>query len=350
MDYQAIIDGLTIDKVKELLLRLGVKQIVDKGTYLITNTICHNADADSASMKLYYYDNNKVFMCYSNCQTMSIFKFLQHYYETREIEYDWVSDIYNVVLDYTNFNPTEGFITPKMPLLRERYGGGRKVKQLDEYPDGVLDTFIKLYPPEWIKDNIGRPAMDKFNILYSISQNKIVIPHRDVAGRLVGIRGRALNEWEVENIGKYMPIKVEQTWYKHPLSMNLYGLYENQDNIRNSGVCYVFEGEKSVLQLESFSMLNCSVAVCGSTLNKYQLNILLQHCHPAEIVICFDNEELPGESTYFDKLRQLCLKYNQYATFSFVYDRQNLLLPKQSPSDCGEATFTKLLEKRVYVR
>lgn len=350
MDYQAIINGLTIDKVKDLLVRLGAKEIIDKGSYLITNTICHNADADNASLKLYYYDNNKIFMCYSNCQAMSIFKFLKHYYEARDIDYDWVTDIYNVIMDCSSFNPNEGFVPPKRQLLRERFGGARKEVILEEYPTGAMDTFVKYYPPEWLSDGITPAAMDKFNIRYSISQNKIIIPHYDADGRLVGIRGRALNEWEIENVGKYMPVRLEQTWYKHPLSMNLYGLYENQDNIRQTGICYVYESEKAVLQSESFSGPNCAVAVCGSNFNKFQLNLLMKICQPKEIVICFDSEEREGESVYFHKLWNLCQKYKQYANFSFIYDRLGLLSAKDSPSDRGEEIFKKLLERRTKVR
>ena len=81
MDYKSIIDNLSTEKLKELLIRLGVKEIIEKDVYLLTNTICHNEDSNEASMKLYYYKNSKMFMCYSNCQAMSIFKFLKHYYE-----------------------------------------------------------------------------------------------------------------------------------------------------------------------------------------------------------------------------------------------------------------------------
>ena len=350
MDYQAIVDGITIDKVKLLLQKLGAKEIIDKGNYLITNTICHNEDADDASLKLYYYNNNKIFMCYSNCQAMSIFKFLKTYYETRNIEYDWVNDIYNVILDCSNFNPNEGFSAPKHENLRAKYGKTKQEVVLPEFNKGALDTFVKCYPSEWLRDGITQAAMDKFNIKYSISQHKIIIPHYDVGGRLVGIRGRALNEWEIENVGKYMPVRLEQTWYKHPLSMNLYGLYENQENIRKSKICYVFESEKSVMQCESFSGPNCAVAVCGSQFNKYQLNLLIRTCNPNEIVLCFDSEELGDDTKYFDKLWAICQKYKNYTNFSFVYDRLGLLELKDSPSDKGEEVFRKLLEKRTKVK
>lgn len=54
-------------------------------------------------------------------------------------------------------------------------------------------------------------------------------------GNLVGIRGRALSEWEVENVGKYMPVQIEQKWYSHRLSLNLYGLNHTKVNIQNMG-------------------------------------------------------------------------------------------------------------------
>ena len=349
MDYKEIIDNLKISSIIELMKRLGADRYKEEENQIIFPTICHNEHADEASMKLYFYKNTKMFYCYTECGAMSIFKLLKNYYDARGIEYDWVTDIYNVIMDCSSFNPM-GFTTPKYKSLREKYGAERKEVQLPEYNKGALDTFIRRYSPEWLNDGISRAAMDRYDIRYSISQNKIIIPHRDVDGRLVGIRGRALNEWEIENVGKYMPIKLEQLWYKHPLSMNLYGLYENKEIIKKHKIVYVFESEKSVLQFENFGLPHCAVAVCGSQFNKYQLNILMKHCSPNEIVICFDKEENEGETKYFDKLYALCKKYNQYCQFSFIYDRLELLGMKDSPSDKGEEVFKKLLEKRVRVR
>ena len=255
-----------------------------------------------------------------------------------------------MVCNCSSFKQKEGFIKPVYKSLKERYSVARKEVQLPEYSPNVLDCFIKHYPPEWLNDGISKTAMDKFNISYSISQNKIIIPHYDIDGRLVGIRGRALNEWEVENVGKYAPIRIENTWYKHPLSMNLYGLNVNRKNIRAHGLCFLFESEKAVMQMENFHLPNCSVAVCGSNFNKYQLNILMKTCAPHEIILCFDKEELPGEDKYFNKLWNICQKYKNYCNFSFVYDREGLLDLKDSPTDKGEETFIKLIGKRVIVK
>ena len=57
--------------------------------------------------------------------------------------------------------------------------------------------------------------------------------------------------------------------------------------------------------------------------------------------MCFDKEELPGEDKYFNKLYSICERYKNYCNFSFVYDRENLLELKDSPSDKGEEVFRR---------
>ena len=350
MDYKQIIDNLDINSIVELMKKLGADRYEEKEKFFIFPTICHNINSAEASMKLYLYKDTKLFVCYTEDGNMSIFKFLKTYYETRQIEYDWFEDIYNVVLNCGNFRPKEGFDTIQYQSLKERYRVKKKNVELQQYSNGILDMFMKNYPVEWLNDGISRRAMDKYNIKYSVSQNKIIIPHYDINNNLIGIRGRALNEWEIENIGKYMPIQIEKKWYTHPLSLNLYGLNHTKENIKKYGICYIGEAEKFCLQSESFSFPNCSCAVCGSQFNKYQLDILMKNCQPKEIVICFDKEEKDKEDKYFFKLYNLCKKYINYCKMSFIYDTENLLKLKESPTDRGENIFKKLLEKRIIVK
>ena len=349
IDYQGIIDNLSTEKIIQLMSKLGVDDYIEKPGYIIFPTICHHEDASEASMKLYFYENSHLFLCYTQCGAMTIFQFLKTYYETRGIEYDWYSDIYRVILDCSNFNTIDNFKTKRYKSKKDQYIY-KKIPDLPTYPNGILECFSKFYPPEWINDGISRKTMDKFDICFSTIQNKIIIPHYNINGELVGIRGRALNNWEVENVGKYMPVQIEGKWYSHPLSLNLYGLNITKENIKRNRICYIFESEKSVMQCDSFQMDNCSVAVCGSQLNKWQIKILAKECHPQEIVVCFDKEEQPPAEEYFNKLYKICSKYKNYADFSFIYDREKLLNMKDSPSDKGEETFKKLLSKRVRVR
>ena len=76
----------------------------------------------------------------------------------------------------------------------------------------------------------------------------------------------------------------------------------------------------------------------------------MHECAPKEICLCLDNEEKPNEEEYFNKLYNICKKYNNYATFSFIYDDINLTLKKDSPVDQGEAVFLELLSRRRHVK
>ena len=346
IDYQQITESLRDEDVFRLLSELGAEPI-DKGDFFLCKSVCHHDDPSEANYKLYYYKNTHIFNCYSEDGTMSIFKFLKLYYECRNIPYDWYQDILEVILK-CSAREVAGAQTYK--VRRGDYEAKKVRKELPSYPEGILDCFIKQYPVEWLNDSISREAMDRYNIKYSISQNKIIIPHYDATGKLVGIRGRALNQYDIDTFGKYMPVQIEGKWYSHPLSLNLYGLNWNKENIKKYGICYIFEGEKGVLQVESFKMPNCAVASCGSNINKFQIDLLVRYCQPREIVVCYDREEINGETKYFNKLYEMCKKYVNYGNISFIYDREGLSKMKDSPSDNGEEIFKQLLKGRVRVK
>ena len=348
IDYEQIVKDLKDEEVIRLMYELGADRHEETDNYIIFPTICHNENATEASMKLYYYKDTHLLYCYTEDGPMSIYKFLENYYKTRNIEYNWGQDILKVVFQCSAATELTTKETIFKQSLKDKYRKRQSI-QLAAYSPNVLESFVKQYPIEWLEDNISAGAMDKYNIRYSISQNKIIIPHYDINNRLVGIRGRALNESEIA-YAKYAPVKIEDIVYKHKLSLNLYGLNHNWENIKELGICYIAESEKAVLQSELFGEKNCTVAICGSSLNIYQIKLLMQHCQPKEIVLCLDKEELPGEDKYFYKLWDMCSKYKLYTNMSFIYDRENLLNLKDSPFNRGRNIFNKLLEKRVKVK
>ena len=348
IDYEQIVKDLKDEEVIRLMYELGADRHEETDNYIIFPTICHNENATEASMKLYYYKDTHLLYCYTEDGPMSIYKFLENYYKTRNIEYNWGQDILKVVFQCSAATELTTKETIFKQSLKDKYRKRQSI-QLAAYSPNVLESFVKQYPIEWLEDNISAGAMDKYNIRYSISQNKIIIPHYDINNRLVGIRGRALNESEIA-YAKYAPVKIEDIVYKHKLSLNLYGLNHNWKNIKELGICYIAESEKAVLQSELFGEKNCTVAICGSSLNIYQIKLLMQHCQPKEIVLCLDKEELPEEDKYFYKLWDMCSKYKLYTNMSFIYDRENLLNLKDSPFDRGRNIFNKLLEKRVKVK
>ena len=71
-------------------------------------TVCHNLIDDTGSMKLYYYDNNKLCHCYTECgESFDIIELVQ-----KVKKYKWkygvnFVDALNFILSIIKFAPVE---------------------------------------------------------------------------------------------------------------------------------------------------------------------------------------------------------------------------------------------------
>lgn len=357
LNIQNIIDSITLMDVKNFLESLGVEQIVvnEDKQYLICPTICHNPIHEAESMKLYWYQNNKIFRCYTECdEAMSIFELYRKY---------MIINQYPITLEEAE-NYVKQFLKHIIITSRkastfeadiEKYRFTNNIPILDSYSKTALDCFIKYYHPLWLKDGITREAMDKFNIRFSLGQNKIIIPHFDINGRLVGIRGRALEKEEIEECGKYRPVQIGNILYTYPLQFNLYGIYEHKEGIKKRRTAIIAEAEKSVMLDDGYygDLSNC-VACCGSTFNKYHISLLTDILGANEIIIALDKEYPDWKSEkakkYRLKIERMCRKYLNQASFSYIWDFDNLLDEKDSPFDKGKDVFEELLKNRIKVR
>ena len=142
--------------------------------------------------------------------------------------------------------------------------------------------------------------------------------------------------------------------YNHPLGFNLYNLNNSQNNIRDIKKAIIFEGEKSCLLYASYFGLDndISVAVCGSSLGNYQMNLLIS-LNVEEVIIAFDKQfQEIGDSEWVrwtKKLNEINKKYGKAVQISFIFDKWNLLDYKDSPIDKGKEIFLDLFRKRVTV-
>lgn len=349
----SVIDSMKKDQVITLLKSLGATSIVDQGTHLILPTICHNPRESEKSPKLYYYFDSKLFSCYTECgHAFNIYELVRKVHEINDHAISFY-EAYNYVLNYVGSNIY--IEPPEIEFVNNRYVRKLSVEDLPAYNNNALSIFPIIPPTEWLNEGISAQAMKKFDIRLSAPKLKIIIPHYDLKGRLVGIRGRALDEYEIEHYGKYMPVKIENIFYTHHLSRNLYGAYVNQSAIRRTKKAVLFEGEKSCLKMTDFyGNDSIAVAVCGSNLHKIQVDILVKELGVSEIVIAFDKEydslHTAEAETYKYKLINLAKKFRNYANFSFIYDMENLLDPKDSPVDKGKEIYERLYNLRVKIR
>lgn len=349
-ELKELINNLSNEQVIGIMNELGANRYNETATSIIFPTICHNHDEDDASMKLYYYPKTHTFHCYTDCGcTFNIIEMMKKRYELLDIEYSFYKDIVLKIGGGAYVKKKETFYQPYESIYEKENHN----IQIDLTPlnKGLLNVFTFYPTPEWLGDGISEESMKRYNILYSIGMNKIIIPHYDINDNLIGIRGRTLNEDELP-YGKYLPIKIGGKMYNHPLGYNLYGLNVVKNNIRRYKTAIIAESEKSCLQYDTMfgADRNIVVAACGSSFHKYQLDLLIE-CGAERVLIAFDKEgeTWKEQEKYFEKLKSLCEKYKNYCSMGFIYDNGGLLKLKQSPFDCGPEVAAKLISKGVWI-
>lgn len=332
---------MTLDKILDYLKTLiDEERIVEKKDYFILPTICHNLDPDSAQHKLYLYkneDTTPLFHCYTECsETFNIYQFVQKYFNLRGENLSY-RDAFKKVngIDYT----PKVSIDIKEVKYDDKFSNPLSIR-LDEYNDFLLDLFFlnELHP--WHMEGIDLRILDKFRSGYSKSFQAVSIPHYDWRGRLIGIRVRNYDPLKEKNF-KYMPLNINDLFHSHPLSLNLYGIFENQNNIKKAKKVYLFEAEKSVLQYEQMFDNNIALATCGKNISKWQMDMLVHFLGVSEVIIGFDKEyDSYSEAFEYVKGIEKQVQYlSHFAKVGILIDDKNLLSKKDSPVDGTYKTF-----------
>lgn len=376
-DKDNIKNQLQIDDVLRLVAELGGEPMMgNSGTFFTSRTICHNVLGEG-SRKLYYYDNTKLFQCFTDCgASFDIYELVQKvknvngeykiYYnkEGNPVTREWqLFDAVDFVAVYFGFSAeTSEFEDIQFKLkdweLFDKYD---KINQIKEAPKQIVelklydDTILQHLPrpiiKSWESEGISREVMLKRGIAYDPRTQSIVIPHYNINGQLVGIRERTLIK-EDEIYGKYRPAILNGLMYNHPLGFNLYNLNNSKDAIKIIKKAIVFEGEKSPLLYASYFGIenDITVACCGSNFLNNQMQLLLS-LGVEEVIIAFDKQFQEIGDKEWERLvknyKTLYAKYGAYVQISFMFDKGNLLGYKDSPIDRGKDIFLKLFEERV---
>ena len=362
-------NSLTINQIYNFLVDAGGEPEI-RDDVIVSRTICHNPPGHG-SFKLYYYDNTKLFKCYTQCPENS-FDIFQLTLKIKKIanekiyDRDWelpdaiyyVSSFFGFEEKIKNFlnertELQDWKIFDKLEAKRSKKKDKNQIISLNFYKDDFLKNLPTPIILPWIKEGITQEILNIHQICYDPLNQGIVIPHYDINNNLIGIRERTLIK-ENEEKGKYLPAKINGIMYNHPLSFNLYNLNISKNNIKNIKKAIIFEGEKSTLLYSSYFGLDndISVAACGSNLINYQVDLLLS-LGVEEIIIGFDRQykEVNDEEwkRWTEKLQHINNKYQSFVQISFLWDdpKNNLLDYKDSPVDKGKDVFLHLFENRI---
>jgi hypothetical protein len=362
-DKNEIKNSLTIEQVEQFLAEHGGEPVKRIGT-LVSRTICHNPADGQGSYKLYYYENTHLFKCYTGCAETSGFDIFDLTRKIMKIQSNIDFSLYDAEIYVINFfaldvvndfsqslDKNKDFIIFNQYEKNKRQEKPKKRIEFQNFDSSVLKWLPHPKIVPWLNEGISQTAMDTAHICFDPYNYGIVIPHYDIDGHLIGIREITLVK-ENEDKGKYMPAILNGKMYNHPLGFNLYNLNHSKDNIKNLKIAILGEGEKFCLSYMSFFGINndISVACCGSNLTTHQYE-LLEQLGVEEIVIAFDKQfQTPGDEEWkkwIKKLQSIYDKYNKYIKISFMFDTNNILKYKQSPTDGGKEVFLELFNHRI---
>ena len=353
-DKVEIKDSLSSENIFELLVDFGGDPEYSSFG-ILCSTICHNPPGEG-SRKLYFYDNSHLFRCYTGCD--SYFDVFELVIKVAKIQWDkdydlndavrWVAQRFGISGENVEEDECKQLedwkILATYDKIQELEVKDKKIV-LKTYDEDILSRFnynVKIGP--WLNEGISQEALDQAMIGFYPGGDQITIPHFDINGRFIGLRGRTLCKEEGERYGKYRPLKVGKDLYNHPLGMSLYNLNNSKDNIKLIKKAIVFEREKSTLLYQSYFGLenDISVACCGSSLSTYQVQELID-VGAEEIIIAFDRQfkEIGDEEFQHLKknLLKLRTKYKNYVNISFIFDKNMITGYKDSPIDCGPDVF-----------
>lgn len=339
---------LSEQDITNLLVSLGSEYPTKTRDALIYTTICHAGD----SKKLYYYTESKSFNCYSHCGFIgSIFDVVGKILDLEfSLAFQYVCKFFNINLsDYKEVSDNR----TDTSFIRKFAKKKKEVINLKVHNEDVLRHFDELYHRSWIDNHISKETMKLFDIKYDILNNRIIIPHRNIKGELIGIRCRNLNEIEIEAGRKYMPIYVDNTLFNYPTHVNLYGIHINKEAIKKYKTVIIVESEKAVLQLYSYFGQDCIAVACsGSVIHQYQIEMLRDELGVETVIIAVDkdfhNVGDKEELLYRNKVKKsLVEKLNMYFNLQLIWDFNNYIGYKDSPSDFGIDVWNKLYEERL---
>lgn len=356
IDVKKLISQLTLEMYETLFKELDIPMFSKSNKQYVLRTGCHNTNAHTASPKLYFYSDTKLFVCFSGCNaTFNIVTLVMKRLALLGQDGGFLNAI-NFILSTTGLDKSAvSRINQKKHTYDWQKDFGKFIRfksgssELAIYDKNILHGLFGIYPQEWIDEGISIESMEKYQIGYYERLNQTTIPIFNRDGELVGIRVR---NWNPINNAKYIPLTtLDGTCYKFSTNSVFYGINYNWTEIERTKTCFLGESEKMVLKLDSwFGRESVALGMFGSNLGLRRRNELLK-LGVERVVYVPDNDfEEYGSDEYreWEKgVQQFSKLFEGYARFEVVWDNIGGVLGyKENATDRDRETWDLLYENR----
>jgi len=161
-------------------------------------------------------------------------------------------------------------------------------KSIDDFLIGYdTDKLLEFIEKEKINFEylieLGVLSQNKNNSYYDKFSGRIIFPVFDLKGNIIGFSGRI---WQSgDNRSKYVNSTLSTVYQK---SLSLYGLYQALNDIIESNLVLVVEGNSDVITCHQED-IKITVSSCGTSFTEEHFLILNQFTN--RFIFCFDNDE-----------------------------------------------------------
>ena len=205
-------------------------------------------------------------------------------------------------------------------------------KPLKPISEQILTYYCNYVNDLFYDDNISYQTQKDFEIGFDPESNRYTIPIRSELGDLVGVKGRYFYRDVPDDENKYIYLE------RCSKSKILYGLNKTMQYIKQSGVVFVLESEKAVMQLWDYGYKN-AVSTGGKELSRYQIELLVRL--GVDICLCMDKD------VDINEIDLISEKFPDEIPLYYIYDNDNILNEKESPSD-NPNKWRHLIKKNLY--
>ena len=362
LDKDKILNSLTKEDVIKVITELGSPDYKEDGhgNLQFSTALCHGGDSP---YKLVYYADSRLIKCFTCGDSYGIIELIIRANRLKGKTLTWYKALYFLGLVTGKLHekipddiPADKTITDFewINRLKSVRKNSRAIPSLSDINENILDIFWYAPYQGWLDEHITREAMSRFEIGYYGLTNQITIPHRDINERLIGIRGRFLDDEDVERFGKYVPIQIGGKFLSHQLGSNLYGIHVVKNKIKKVKKIMLVEAEKSVLQAYSyFGDDSFVVGLCGFNITRTQIKIILDELKVEEVIVGFDRDYEEADSfeatSYYQKIIKKVAPFVPYVRVYLVLDKQHRLGYKDSPTDKGKEILLELMKEKILI-
>lgn len=355
-DKDELKQSLTNEKVEKILQYFNADYSYNQQGDIQMETVCHNRHG--GSHKLYYYPESNMFHCYTGCsESFDIYQLVMKITNTRKNPMNF-NEAYKEVASILGIN------VHKSMKRKVQFGNSHgeirdwdfinklkrnKVRQpkFEPIDESVLRLFPEYYTQEWYEEGISLETQEKFGIRFNPEQNQTLIPHYNIDNELIGIRVR--NWRDLDRRPKYSPLYHNDIGYKHPLGYNLFALNENKEAIKRKKKVMVVESEKSCMKAHSYFGDNSFVVgMCGSSLNSYQADLLME-LGVERVILSPDKDYVnQPDGAYKKKVRSMAKHFINKVQVTVLMDTRNVLEYQECVMDKSKEQIVNIMDYDQY--